>query len=89
LARFWQADGRRSPVRIFVEAEMNGIALILVACLPHSADCKQVVQRPAPASHEECSRRAAELTRRLSGTIDDSGYQPLQLICTYAASEDK
>ena len=67
---------------------MNGIALILVACLPHTGDCKQVLQRPTPASHEECARRAAELQKTLAGTIDDAGYRPLQVICKYAESED-
>jgi hypothetical protein len=68
---------------------MNAIALILVACLPHSNDCKQIIQRPTPATHEECAERAAELQKRLAGTIDDAGYRPLQVICTYADSEDK
>jgi O-acetylhomoserine/O-acetylserine sulfhydrylase-like pyridoxal-dependent enzyme len=40
---------------------MNAIALILVTCLPHSGDCKSIVQHPAPVSHEECNRRAVQL----------------------------
>ncbi len=62
---------------------MNAIALILVACLPHGGQCKSIVQRPAPISHEECDRRAVSLTRTLAGSIDDAGYRPLQVICLY------
>jgi hypothetical protein len=72
-----------------VEAEMNVITLILVACLPHSADCKQVIENPAPASHEECNQRAAVLQKTLAGTIDDAGYQPLQVICRYSGTEQE
>jgi hypothetical protein len=69
---------------------MNAIALILVACLPQSGHCKSIVQHPAPVSHEECTARAAQLTRTLAGSIDDSGYLPQQVICLYgdAASDD-
>jgi hypothetical protein len=63
---------------------MNAIALILVACLPHTNDCKSFVQRPAPVSATECNERALTLRRTLAGTIDDAGYQPLQVTCLYA-----
>jgi hypothetical protein len=66
---------------------MNAIALVLVACLPHSAQCTSQVQHPSPQSHEECTRRAAELQKSLAGTMDDSGYRPLQVICIYGDSE--
>jgi hypothetical protein len=66
---------------------MNAIALILVACLPHSGDCKSIVQHPAPVSHEECNRRAVTLQQQLAGSIDDAGYQPTQVICLYGDSD--
>lgn len=66
---------------------MNVIALVLVTCLPYSSHCKSVVQHPAPASHEECAQRAEDLQKRLSGTIDDSGYRPLQVLCMYGDPE--
>ncbi|MGO8915862.1 MAG: hypothetical protein ACLQJR_08145 [Stellaceae bacterium] len=62
---------------------MNAIALVLVVCLPHGSHCKQVIEHPAPTSHEECNQRAAALQKTLAGTIDDAGYQPLQVICMY------
>jgi hypothetical protein len=62
---------------------MNAIALILITCLPHSSDCKSIVQHPAPVSHEECNRRAVQMEQTLAGSIDDSGYQPQQVICLY------
>ncbi len=68
---------------------MGAIALVLVACLPHSGQCKQVVQHPTPVSHEECNARAEALQQRLAGTIDDSGYRPLQVICLYGDSEQE
>lgn len=68
---------------------MSPIALILVACLPHGDHCKSIVQHPAPVSHEECNRRAANLQQQLAGSIDDSGYQPTQVICLYGdAAQD-
>ena len=63
---------------------MNAIALVLVVCLPHTNQCKSIVQHPAPATHEECSERAENLQRTLAGTIDDAGYQPVQVTCMYA-----
>ncbi|HYM01314.1 MAG TPA: hypothetical protein VET85_00125 [Stellaceae bacterium] len=63
---------------------MSVIALVLVACLPHNGSCKSLVQHPAPISHEECSERAAAMQKTLAGSIDDSGYQPLQVICLYS-----
>jgi hypothetical protein len=66
---------------------MNTVALILVACLPHFGQCKSIVQHPAPRTHEECNERAAKLQHNLTGTIDDAGYQPIQVTCLYAASE--
>jgi hypothetical protein len=66
---------------------MYAIALVLVACLPHTAECKSIVQHPTPASHEECSERAAKLQQTLAGTIDDGGYRPIQVTCLYAAPE--
>ena len=68
---------------------MNIIALVLVTCLPHGAQCKSVVQHPTPASHEECNARAAEMQAHLAGTIDDSGYRPLQVICLYGNGEQE
>ncbi len=67
---------------------MNAIALVLVACLPHSGSCKSLVQHPAPISHEECAERAATMQKTLSGTIDDSGYRPVQVICLYGDPEE-
>ena len=66
---------------------MNAIALVLVACLPHTATCKSIVQHPAPVSQEECNQRAEQLQRTLAGTIDDAGYQPLQITCLYAPED--
>ena len=66
---------------------MNAVALILVACLPHFGQCKSIVQHPAPRSHEECNERAAKLQHNLAGTIDDAGYQSVQVTCLYAGSE--
>lgn len=63
---------------------MNAIALILIACLPQSAQCKSIVQHPAPVTHEECSARAAKLQQTLAGTIDDAGYRAVQVTCMYA-----
>lgn len=65
---------------------MNAIALVLVACLPHTNMCKSLIQHPAPATHEECSERAEKLQRTLAGSIDDAGYRPLQVTCLYAPS---
>lgn len=62
---------------------MNAIALILVACLPQSGHCKSIIQHPAPATHEECSARAAQMQQSLAGSMDDSGYLPRQVICLY------
>jgi len=31
---------------------MNVIALVLVACLPHTGQCKSIVQHPAPKTHD-------------------------------------
>jgi hypothetical protein len=66
---------------------MNAIALVLVACLPHTGECKQMIQHPAPKSDAECSARAADLQKSLAGTIDDAGYQPMQVICMFGNSE--
>ncbi len=66
---------------------MNIIALVLVTCLPHGSHCKSIVQHPTPVSDEECNKRAAELQNNLAGTIDDSGYRPLQVICMYGDPE--
>jgi hypothetical protein len=66
---------------------MNIIALVLVTCLPHGSHCKSIVQHPTPVSHEDCNKRAAELQNNLAGTIDDSGYRPLQVICMYGDPE--
>jgi hypothetical protein len=66
---------------------MNAIALILVACLPHSNTCKSIVQHPAPATKEECSERAEELQMSLAGSIDDGGYRPLQVTCLYGPDD--
>lgn len=63
---------------------MNAIALILIACLPHIGQCKSIVQHPAPATNQECSERAARMQQTLAGTIDDAGYQPVQVTCMYA-----
>jgi hypothetical protein len=68
---------------------MNIIALVLVTCLAHGTQCKSVVQHPTPVSHEECNKRAAEMQRTLTGTIDDSGYRPLQVICMFGNSEQE
>lgn len=66
---------------------MNAIALILVACLPHSSSCKSVIQHPAPATQEECNTRAEKLQQSLAGTMDDAGYRPLQVTCLYAPED--
>jgi hypothetical protein len=63
---------------------MNAIALVLIACLPHMGQCKSIVQHPAPTTDKECSERAARLQQTLAGTIDDSGYQAIQVTCLYA-----
>lgn len=68
---------------------MNIIALVLITCLPNSTECKSIVQHPTPVSHEECNRRAAEMQKNLAGTIDDSGYRPLQVICMYGDREQE
>ena len=68
---------------------MNVIALVLVACLPHTSHCKQEIQHPAPKTDAECSARAAELQKNLAGTIDDAGYQPLQVICMFGNPEEE
>jgi len=62
---------------------MNAIVLVLVACLPHVSECKSIVQHPTPITDRECTERAAELQRRLAGTIDDAGYRPIQVTCMY------
>jgi hypothetical protein len=66
---------------------MNPIALVLVVCLPHTTMCKSLIQRPAPATHEECSERAEKLQRTLAGSIDDAGYRPIQVTCLYAPAD--
>jgi hypothetical protein len=66
---------------------MNAIALVLVACLPYTGQCKSIIQRPAPTTHEECNDKAAKLQRILAGTIDDAGYRPVQVTCIYGGSE--
>ena len=72
-----------------VEVVMNAIALVLVACLPHSNHCKSIVQHPAPLSSDECTQRAMKLTDTLAGSIDDAGYRPRQVICLYGdAAQD-
>ena len=63
---------------------MNAIALVLIACLPHIGQCKSIVQHPAPATDRECIERAEMLQQALTGTIDDAGYQPIQVTCMYA-----
>ena len=63
---------------------MNAIALVLVACLPYVGQCKSIVQHLTPTTARECMQRAAELQRTLTGTIDDAGYQPIQVTCMYA-----
>ena len=68
---------------------MNIIALVLVSCLPHGTNCKSDVQYPTPVSHEECNERAEKMQQTLAGTIDDSGYRPLQVICRYGDSEQE
>jgi hypothetical protein len=68
---------------------MNAIALVLVACLPHTGQCKQEIQHPAPKSDAECSARAEQMQKMLSGSIDDAGYQPMQVICMFGSSEDE
>jgi hypothetical protein len=62
---------------------MNTIVLILVVCLPHIGQCKSIVQHPTPKTNRECSERAAMLQQALTGTIDDEGYQPIQVTCMY------
>jgi len=66
---------------------MNAIALILVACLPHTNTCKTLIQRPAPQSQQECNERAMKLQATLAGSIDDAGDQPLQVTCLYAPED--
>jgi O-acetylhomoserine/O-acetylserine sulfhydrylase-like pyridoxal-dependent enzyme len=63
---------------------MNAIALVLIVYLPHTGKCKSIVHHPAPATHQECSERAANLQQTLAGTIDDAGYLPVQITCMYA-----
>jgi len=63
---------------------MTAIALVLIACLPHVGECKSIVQHPAPATGRECAERAAKLQQTLAGTIDDAGYEPIQVTCMYA-----
>ena len=62
---------------------MNAIALVLIACLPHIGECKSIVQHPTPTTDGECAERAAKLQQTLAGTIDDAGYQPIQVTCMY------
>jgi len=62
---------------------MNAIALVLVACLPHLSQCKSIVQHPTPNPIGS----APSVQRRLTGTIDDTGYQPIQVTCMYARSD--
>jgi len=66
---------------------MNAIALVLVACLPYTGQCKSIIQRPAPTTHEECDDRAMKLQATLAGSIDDAGYRPVQATCIYGGSE--
>jgi hypothetical protein len=66
---------------------MNAIALILIACLPHTGQCKSIVQHPAPPTGKECTDRAEKLVQTLAGVIDDAGYRPVQLTCLYAYPE--
>ena len=75
----WQTRGQGTRV--------NVIALVLVACLPHTGQCKSIVQHPAPKTHDECQARAAKLQRTLTGTTDDAGYRPIQVTCMYADPE--
>jgi hypothetical protein len=65
---------------------MNAIAL-MIACLPHTGQCKSTVQHPAPATDKECTDRAEKLVQTLAGTIDDAGYWPVQVTCLYAYPE--
>lgn len=65
---------------------MSPIALILIACLPHTTDCRETVEHPA--TQEECDRRAETLQQRLAGTIDDSGYRPIEVTCLYQDQRD-
>jgi len=67
---------------------MNGIALVLIACLPHLGECKSIVQHPAPTTDGECTERATDLQRKLAGTIDDAGYRPIQVTCLYARADE-
>ena len=62
---------------------MNAIALILIVCLPYIGQCKTIVQHPTPVTDSECTERAAKLQQTLAGTIDDAGYQPIQVTCMY------
>ena len=66
---------------------MNEIALVLIACLPHLGECKSIVQHPAPTTDRECTERAAELQRKLAGTMDDADYRPMQVTCMYARAD--
>jgi hypothetical protein len=66
---------------------MNALALVLVVCLPYTGQCKSIIQRPAPTTHEECNDRAVKLQRTLAGSIDDAGYRPVQVTCVYGGSE--
>jgi hypothetical protein len=63
------------------------ILLVVIACLPLSDDCRSIVESPAPVTEAECNRRAEELQRVLSGTIDDAGYVPRQVTCYYDFKE--
>jgi hypothetical protein len=83
-----QAAAGAAVVNYWSRVEMNVIAMVLVACLPHTSQCKQEIQHPAPKSDAECSARAEELQKRLAGSIDDGGYQPIQVICMFGGSED-
>ena len=66
---------------------MNALALVLVVCLPYTGQCKSIIQRPAPTTHEECNDRAVKLQRTLARSIDDPGYRPVQRTCMYGGSE--
>jgi len=65
---------------------MDAIALVIIACLPHTNECRSLVQQPPPLMREECNRRAEDLQRTLTGSIDDSGYVPRGVTCFYGAS---
>jgi hypothetical protein len=68
---------------------MNALALVLVVCLPYTGQCKSIIQRPAPTTHEECNDRAVKLQRTLAGSIDDAGYRPVQVTCMYGYGGSK